>query len=162
MYGGRVKLPVEGEYDIAFMMDTPSFLHCFTTMVEPNPELQNTTAKLAIEFQVLDRRVPVGEPVPVRFRLTDPRTLLPRSDIPDVAVMSYRSDGRGRRIVPAKPLGDGVYEAEIRVGSTSTWYVFVGARSAEVGFSDLPFLSLMGVPAPATADASAGAEKEQP
>jgi YVTN family beta-propeller protein len=151
VYTGRVKIPVEGTYDIAFMMDTPRFLHCFTTEVAPNPALKATTAKLAVEYLTLERRVPVGQATKVRFRLTDPLSTLPRSDIDDMAVMYYRSDGRGRRVVPAKSLGDGVYEAEVVVGSASTWYLFVGSRSAGLGFSDLSFFSLMGVPAPQAA-----------
>jgi hypothetical protein len=60
--------------------------------------------------------------------------------------MYYRSDGRGRTVVPAKPLGDGRYEAEVTVSEMATWYVFVGAPSEELSYSELPFLSLMGVP----------------
>ena len=37
VYQGRVKIPVEGYYDVAFMMDSPQFLHCFTAVVEPDP-----------------------------------------------------------------------------------------------------------------------------
>jgi hypothetical protein len=94
----------------------------------------------------------VGGSTRVTFRLTDPATSLPKSEIPDVQVLYYRSDGRGRTVVPAKPLGDGRYEAEVRVSEMATWYVFVGSQSENVGFSELPFLSLMGVP-PRTAEA---------
>jgi YVTN family beta-propeller protein len=149
VYRGRVKLPVEGGYDIAFMMDTPRFLHCFSAEVAPNPEVRAATAPMAVEYEVAERRVPVGGSTKVTFRLTDPATSLPRSDIPDVQVMYYRSDGRGRTVVPAKPLGDGRYEAEVKVSEMATWYVFVGSQSEELGYSELPFLSLMGVPAPA-------------
>ncbi|MDJ0739713.1 MAG: YncE family protein [Gammaproteobacteria bacterium] len=155
VYTGRVKVPVEGTYDIAFMMDTPRFLHCFTTVVEPNPDAKATTAKLAVEYQIGDRRVAVGERVTVRFRMTNPRTSLPVSDIDDMTVMFYRSDGRGRQVLPAKALGDGVYEVEVAVASASTWYLFVGSSSQELSFSDLPFLSLMGMPPSALPDAQA-------
>jgi hypothetical protein len=101
---------------------------------------------MAVEYEVADRRVPVGGSTKVTFRLTDPATSLPKSDIPDVQVMYYRSDGRGRTVVPAKPLGDGRYEAEVTVSEMATWYVFVGAPSEELSYSELPFLSLMGVP----------------
>ena len=46
------------------------------------------------------------------------------------------------------------------IGSTSTWYLFVGSRSEGVQFSDLPFFSLMGVPAATAPDAQANAKAE--
>ena len=148
VYTGRVKIPVEGQYDVAFMMDTPRFLHCFSAEVVPNPELKSTTAKMAVEYQTTDRRVPVGSSAMVKFRLTDPSTGLPASNLPDVTVLYYRSDGRGRTVVPARVLEDGGYEATIKVGMMTTYYVFVGSKSKEVEYTDLPFFSLMGTPAP--------------
>ena len=149
VYTGRVKLPIEGHYDIAFMMDTPRFLHCFSADVEPNPAIGTSTAKMDIDFQVDDRRVPVGESTTVKFRLTDPRTGLPASDVNDIMVLYYRSDGRGREVVPATALEDGGYEATVKIDRMATYYVFVGSNSLKLGYNDLPFLSLMGVEAPA-------------
>jgi YVTN family beta-propeller protein len=149
VYTGRVKLPVPGTYDVAFMMDTPRFLHCFSAKVEPNPTIRQTRAPLGVEFKVDDRRVTVGSSTTVKVRLTDASTGLPRSEIPDVTLLYYRSDGRGRREVPARSLGDGLYEAQVQVDMAATYYVFVGSRSEKLSYNDLPFLSLMGAPAPA-------------
>jgi YVTN family beta-propeller protein len=149
VYTGRVKVPVEGTYDIAFMMDTPRFLHCFSTEVVPNPALQTTTARMAVEYQVAGRRVPVGQDTTVTFRLADPRIGEPVDGLADVTVLYYRSDGRGRRVVPAQTLEGGGYAATVRLDSVATWYVFVGSQSGDFGYSDLPFLSLMAMPAPA-------------
>mgnify|MGYP001824976556 CR=1 FL=1 len=91
VYTGRVKLPIEGTYDVAFMMDTPRFLHCFSATVAPNPEIRQTKAPMGIEYQVANRRVPVGSSIPVKFRLTDPVSGEPKSDIPDVTVLYYLS-----------------------------------------------------------------------
>lgn len=148
VYTGRVKLPVPGTYDVAFMMDTPRFLHCFSATVEPNPEIRQTRAAMGVDYQVADRRIPVGKSTTVKFRLTDPVSGLPRGDIPDVTLLYYRSDGRGRTVVPAKALGDGFYEASVRIDMASTYYVFVGSRSENLQYNDLPFLSLMGTPVP--------------
>jgi hypothetical protein len=139
---------VEGTYDIAFMMDTPRFLNCFSTQVEPNPAYKTTSAKMAVEYLVANRRIPVGGSANVKFRLHNPRTGLPASDIPDMTVLYYRSDGRGRTVVPAQAKGDGVYEVRIKVDRLATYYVFVGSRSEDLKYNDLPFLSLMGTPAP--------------
>jgi len=146
VYVGRVKIPIEGTYDVAFMMDTPRFLHCFSAKVEPNPDIEVTTAPMDIEYLNTDRRIPVGESTKVKFKLTDPRTTLPRHDIPDVTVLYYGSDGRGRTVVPAKSLGGGVYEADVKIDRMVTYYVFVGSQSEKMMYNDIPFLSLMGTP----------------
>jgi YVTN family beta-propeller protein len=149
VYTGRVKVPVAGTYDIAFMMDTPQFLPCFQAEVEPEPGVPATTGPMAVEYRIQDRRVPAGESRIVTFKLADPSTGAPATGIPDLRVLYYRSDGRGRTVVPARELGDGLYEAEVKVVRPATYYVFVGSASRKLGFSDLPFLSLMGVPAKA-------------
>jgi YVTN family beta-propeller protein len=147
VYRGRVRIPVEGNYDVAFMMDTPQFLHCFSAEVIPDPKRATATGKLNVEFQVVDRRVPVGESRAIRFRLSDAGSELPAAGLSDVSVVYYRSDGRGRKVEAARALGDGVYEATLQLESPSTYYVFVGAPSAGLDYSDTSFLSLMGVPA---------------
>ncbi len=150
VYTGRIKMPVEGTYDVAFMMDAPRFVHCFSAKVEPNPQVQaaTTTAPMAIEYQIADRRVPVGASTPVKFKLTDPVSGKPRDDVSDMTVLYYGSDGRGRTVVPARPLGQGLYEADVKVNRVTTYYLFVGSRSAKLKYTDLPFASLMGTPAP--------------
>jgi YVTN family beta-propeller protein len=149
VYSGRVKIPVEGVYDIAFMMDTPQFLHCFQAEVEPKPGVRVTNAPMAVEYRVKDRRVPVGDTKKVTFRLTDPATGEPGDGIADLHVLYYRSDGRGRTVVPARALGGGLYEADVQVNTLATYYVFVGSGSRDLSFSELPFMSLIGVPSKA-------------
>jgi YVTN family beta-propeller protein len=147
VYVGRVKIPIEGVYDVAFMMDTPRFLHCFSAEVVPNPELAPTKARMVVEYDIAQRNVPVGTDATVRFRLTDPRTGLPVRDIADMNLLYYRSDGRGRTVVPATPTKDGGYQATVKLDQLATYYVFVGARSIDLGYSDLPFLSMWTKPA---------------
>jgi len=146
VYTGRVKIPVAGSYDVAFMMDTPRFLHCFSAEVVPNPELESTTAKMGVEYQVDNRYVPVGKNATIKFRLANTRTGDSARDIPDVTVLYYRSDGRDRVVAPARALPDGGYEATIKLNMVTTYYLFVGSRSMELTYTDLPFLSLIGTP----------------
>jgi YVTN family beta-propeller protein len=155
VYTGQVKIPVEGTYDVAFMMDTPRFLHCFSAKVHPNPEIEATTAKLALDFQVADKRVPVGGSTNVKFKLTDPRSGAPVSDVSDMTVMYYRADGRGRTVAPAKAQADGSYEAQVKIDTVATYYVFIGSKSQAIKYTDLPFLTLMGAPAAEPEDEAA-------
>jgi YVTN family beta-propeller protein len=151
VYRGRVKLPVEGTFDVAFLMDTPRFLHCFSTTVEPNPEVRRTAAAMGVEYQIADRRVPVGGSAKVKFKLTDPVSGKPRTGIPDVTVLYYTASGRDRTVVPATSLGEGLYEATVKINEVTTYYIFVGSRSENLNYTDLPFVSLMGQPVSGTA-----------
>jgi hypothetical protein len=147
VYRGRVKIPVEGIYDIAFMMDSPQFLHCFTAKVAPNEASRDAGAdKLALSYEVKNRYLTIGEPRSIRFRLENPATGEPVANIPDVSILYYRSDGRGRKVQPAKFIGDGVYEAIVEASEPATYYVYVGAPSQAMQFTDNSFLSLLAVP----------------
>ena len=147
VYRGRVKIPVEGIYDIAFMMDSPQFLHCFTAKVVPNEASKDAAAdKLALSYEVEDRYLTVGEPRAIRFRLENTKSGTPAANIPDVSIMYYRSDGRGRKVQPAKSVGEGVYEAVVEASEPATYYVFVGAPSQNLQYTDNAFLSLLAVP----------------
>ena len=78
-----------------------------TTEASTTTTIIATTAPMAIEYRIADRRVPVGGSTPVKFKLTDPVTRKPRDDIRDMTVLYYGADGRGRRVVPARALGVG-------------------------------------------------------
>jgi len=145
VYRGRVKIPVEGEYDIAFMMDTPQFLHCFGAVIGPDPNKEEDIG-LEVEYVVADRFVPVGEPRTIQFVLTSASDKAPVADLTDVSVLYYRADGRGRQTLPATSVGEGMYEVTLNFDSTSTYYVFVGVPSRELDFTDLPFYSLIAIP----------------
>ncbi len=145
VYRGRVKIPVEGEYDVAFMMDTPQFLHCFSAFVEPDPNKEEA-AGLDIEYQVAGRFVMVGEPKTIQFVLKDAGAGTPVSDLSDVSILYYRADGRGRQVIPATSLGDGMYEATLNIDRPATYYIFVAAPSRDLDYTDLAFYSLIAIP----------------
>jgi len=150
IYRGRVKIPVEGLYDVAFMMDTPQFLHCFNAEVAPNQAKdEDVESVMAVEYQTPDRRITVGQSKTIQFRLADRSSGVPAVDLADVSVLYYRSDGRNRTVQTARSLGDGLYEATVQVQTPATYYVFVSAPSKGLGYSDQPFLSLMALAAPA-------------
>jgi YVTN family beta-propeller protein len=148
IYRGRVKIPVEGLYDVAFMFDSPQFLHCFSATVVPDEADSNKDAgKVAVNYEVDNRYITVGEPRAIRFRLEDLASGAPAGDIPDVTVLSYRSDGRDRNVQRAQPVGDGIYEAVIDARMSATYYVYVSAPSRGLSYSDHAMLSLMAMPA---------------
>ena len=158
VYRGRVRVPVEGIYDVAFMMDSPQFLHCFTAAVAPNEADKGADAgKLVVKYDIENRYITVGEPRTIRFRLEDMETGEAVADLVDVAVMHYRSDGRGRQVQQARNIGEGLYSATLEVSMPATYYVYVGVPSRGLAFSDQPFLSLIGVGAPPAQEATEAA-----
>lgn len=147
VYRGRVRIPVEGKYDVAFMMDTPRFLHCFTADVLPDPDIKDSDGSLAVAFERTDRRATAGESKTVRFQLSDAGTGDPVIGLPDVTVLYYSSDGRDRTVKTAKSIGGGVYETTIKPRDSATYYVFVGSESKKLSYNDQPFFSLLVLPA---------------
>jgi YVTN family beta-propeller protein len=157
VYRGRVRVPVEGLYDVAFMFDSPQFLHCFNATVVPDATDEGANAgQLAVNYEVDDRYLTVGQPRTIRFWLKDAATGEPAGNVGDVLVLSYRSDGRDRNEQRARPAGDGAYEAVVEASIPATYYVYVSAPSRGLKYSDQAMLSLMARPAPPEPDKESG------
>jgi YVTN family beta-propeller protein len=158
VYSAKVRIPAAGDYDVAFLLDTPVMLHCFSVTAGENPVLaQQKRLPLAVEYLVKERRLKVGDTVPLRFRLTNPETRKPESDLKDVTVLYYPASGvGGRRIVRAAALGDGVYEATLSLPYPGGYYVYVGSASKQMPHAKLPYLSLLAMRQPPPHDATAG------
>jgi YVTN family beta-propeller protein len=156
VYASRIKIPAAGKFTVAFLLDSPRLLHCFTFTAKPNPLLERDLDPIAIEYLTEDRFIPVGETVPVRFRLTDPATQAPPAELDGVRLLYYAASGQGRTTVAARPLGEGVYEADVRAPWPGAYYVWVSAPSLDVKYQDLPYFSLRAMRKPGTAAASPG------
>ena len=143
VYSGTVRFPVAGKYDVAFLLDTPRIVHCFSEEVKENPAIAYTGPAVSIEHLTRERRVKAGEGVAVRFRLTDPRSGEPASGIGDAGVLYYLATGRTKRHAAAKEVGDGVYEASLPGLKAGAYYVYVVVPSLKVGHLDLPYFTLI-------------------
>jgi YVTN family beta-propeller protein len=150
VYAGRVRMPVAGKYDVAFMLDSPKLLHCFSMQAKANPLITKTLDRLAVEFDQRARKATSGGNTGLRFKLIDPATRLAKSGIKDARVMYFLAPGRDRTEVPVKEIGGGVYEAQMQLAQPGAYYVYVGVPSLELGYGKLPFFTLMATP-PASA-----------
>jgi hypothetical protein len=117
--------------------------------VEPGQVSEDDAGTLAVEFATTDRRMAVGESKTIQFKLMDAGSGAVAVNVPDVSVLYYRADGSGRKVIPAQSIGDGVYEATVTAAESATYYVFVGAPSRGLDYSDQPFFSLMALDMPA-------------
>ncbi len=145
VYAATVRVPTSGTFDVAFLNETPRFMHCFAFDADPDPALHAAQEALDVDFLVDTRRVSASDEASVRFRLTDPRTGLPRTDIEDARVLYYRAPNFGRRTVAARHLGEGIYEVTLDLERVGAYYVFVESPSEKMSYRDLDYLTLLSV-----------------
>jgi DNA-binding beta-propeller fold protein YncE len=145
VYTTTTKLPKSGSYDVAFLLDSPRITHCFNAEATPNPDVPREK-KVAVQLEYLnkDNQVRVAEDYKLRFKLIDTTTRKAKSDLNDVRVLTMLSSGVWQKRDFARSVGDGVYELDIKVPQTGSYFVFVESRSQGVSFRQLPMLTLQG------------------
>jgi len=146
VYGSKLKMPAAGRFDVAFSLDSPRMLHCFSADVATNPVLAEARKGIKVDYDVASRQLQLGQAKTVRFRLYDGASGKPKAGLTDVRVMSMLSTGRQRNEVAAKEVGEGVYEASLVAKESGAYYVYVSSAALEKRFSDLPYLTLYSLP----------------
>lgn len=143
VYTTTTKLPKSGVYDVAFLLDSPRITHCFNAEAKPNPEVaREKQVALRIEYLNKETQPRAGEIFKLRFKLIDTATSRAKNDLKDVRVLTMLSSGIWQKRDFAKPVGDGIYELDIKVPKTGLYLVFVESRSQGVSFRQLPHLTL--------------------
>jgi DNA-binding beta-propeller fold protein YncE len=143
VYSTTTKLPKSGVYDVAFLLDSPRIMHCFSAEAKANPDVAHEK-KVAVRIEYLnkDKQLSVGENYKLRFKLVDTTTSKTKSDVNDVRVLTMLASGIWQKRDFARSVGDGVYELDIKVLQTGLYFVFVESRSQGVSFRQLPHLTL--------------------
>ena len=143
VYSTTAKLPKSGVYDVAFLLDSPRVTHCFTAEAKPNPDVnKEKQVALRVEYLNKEKQLRVGENYKLRFKLIDTTTLKAKSDLNDVRVLTFLASATWQKRDFARPVGDGIYELDIKVPQTGLYFVFVESRSQGVNFRQLPYLTL--------------------
>ena len=143
VYSTTVKLPASGNYDVAFLTDSPRIAHCFAATADPNPRLKEVSpVALRIEPQIKEMSVSVGQNFPLRFKLIETSTNQVKNDLEDVRVLTFLASGAWQRRDIAKSVGQGIYEINLNVPETGIYMVFVESASMGVRYRDLPHLTL--------------------
>jgi len=151
VYAAKVKIPVAGRYDVAFLLETPRLLHCFSASAKPNPSVAHASAALRIEYLRSERVVPTGEATAFRFRLVKPSTGETRSGLKDVRVLFFRIPGKDRTEIFAREEGEGIYQALLPFPHPGAYYVYVSVPSERVSYNDLPYFTMVATGKPAAA-----------
>ena len=89
-----------------------------------------------------DAKLRVAEDYKLRFKIVDSATLKAKSDLKDVRVLTLLSSGIWQKRDFARSVGNGVYELDIKVPQTGSYFVFVESKSQGVTFRQLPYLTL--------------------
>lgn len=143
VYTTTTKLPKSGVYDVAFLLDSPRITHCFNAEAKPNPDVpREKQVALRIEYLNKEKQLRVAENFKLRFKLVDNATSRAKSDLKDVRVLTMLSSGIWQKRDFAQPVGDGIYELDLKVPQTGLYLVFVESRSQGVSFRQLPSLTL--------------------
>lgn len=124
------RLPRAGIYDVVLFVDSPRIVQCFEVRIDRDAaDGKAMAATPVVTDMVLASSARAGAPVALRFRLVDPETGAPVSDVRDARVLGFHIPGSHALRSAATPLGDGAYQAEVNVPVAGNYYVFVEAPS---------------------------------
>ncbi|MFY9821902.1 MAG: beta-propeller fold lactonase family protein [Thermoanaerobaculia bacterium] len=142
-YETTAKMARAGDYELALFIDSPKLVQCFPVQVAEDPALAAARkSALGVEPVEAPGRVPVGEDVAVRFKLTDPGNGLPRTGLQDVRMLAFLAPGLWQQRQGASEVGKGVYEIRFRPPQEGVYYVFVEVASAGLSFQKSPYMVL--------------------
>ena len=148
VYAARFRVPAYGDYEVAFLIDSPFVDHCFAFRAVENPRLAAESEKHPVQLAFLneERRVSAGRPLELRFTLTGSRTGEPLVGLEDVVVLATRPPGTWQERLRARPLQNGLYEATVPADQPGAYYVSVAVPSLGLDFTELPYISFLAVP----------------
>jgi YVTN family beta-propeller protein len=136
VYSTNVRLTGAGIYDVAFLLDTPRVVNCFSLSIGENPN-QPKAPVVPIEVEVLpgETALRVGKEYKLRFKVTDTKTNKPLPDLKDMGVLVFLSPGIWQQRDWAKPAGDGTYEISFVAPQPGVYYVFFQCPSLNLKFN---------------------------
>ena len=136
-YETVIKLTAAGVYDLALLLDKPEVVQCFDfSVVEDSKRADMRRPRLKI-----DRLTPPDSPIPtqagdhivLRFRLTDPSSSQPRTDIADFTALIFAPGVWQRRQI-AHAVGGGVYTIDFQPPSGGLYNVYLAVPSLGMDF----------------------------
>lgn len=143
VYSARVKIPSAGDYDVAFLLDSPRLIQCFHLQADPDPELKLENKAADIEYLNTPTHAIVGDKLQWRFRLVNPQSHESKAGLTDVRVLYYLAPGLMRTEIPAREVDIGLYQADLPIRRSGAYYIYVGIPSLTLKFGDLPYRNLL-------------------
>ena len=93
VYTSKVRIPVAGRYDVAFLLEQPRLVNCCSLEAREDPMLASQRKRIVVEYLVKSREVPLGKTVPVRFTVKTEGGE-PQTGLKDLRVLSFLVPGR--------------------------------------------------------------------
>ena len=136
VYTSKVRIPVAGRYDVAFLLESPRLVNCFSLEAKEDPLLASHRQRIVVEFLMQSREVPLGATVPVRFKVRTEGGA-PQTGLKDVRVLSFLVPGQRRNETIAREVEPGIYETSVAIEEHGAYAVHVASKQLEKEFRDL-------------------------
>lgn len=140
VYESKIRIPASGQYEVAFLLDTPRVLHCFEFSASPNPALPKKGGIPRIEFMTREREGEAGREFTLRFRLIDPADDEPIRGLKDVNVQATLTPSAWYERFRAKEIGEGVYELNFKPPQKGAYYLTFSCPSLKLNYTQIPYL----------------------
>ncbi|MNZ21293.1 Cytochrome D1 heme domain protein [compost metagenome] len=154
VYSSTIKLPAAGTFDVAFLLNQPQIIHCFSTEVAASSTAPHRLLP-QVEFMLEPKVVVQGSPFTARFRIVEGNGS-PRNGIKDLSVRYFLAPSSRARDSRVHEVGDGVYEAPLELAEAGAWYLHVQAPSLGSAFAEKNYTSLRVLPAAAQQASDSG------
>lgn len=136
VYSTVIRLNGSGDYDVAFLLDSPRVVNCFNLKVVDDPNQPKATeVSMKIEPLWKEATARVGSNFNLRFKATVSGASAQKLD--DVGVLVFLAPGIWQHRDVAKPLGGGVYEINFTPPQPGVYYVYFQCPSLEIRYNQI-------------------------
>jgi hypothetical protein len=142
VYETVARLPAPGEFNLAFLLDSPRIAHFFDVAIQPDPERAGR-AKPAVRIEPLDKPpdLVTGTTTRLPFRIRDGATGAPRDGLEDVTVLAFSPPSWQQRY-HAEPSPGGTYAIELTPPRPGAYYLYAESPTAGARLHQHWFLTL--------------------
>ncbi|MGE8306793.1 MAG: cytochrome D1 domain-containing protein [Pseudomonas kermanshahensis] len=159
VYGSTVKLPAAGKFDVAFLLNQPQIIHCFSTDVGEAPNARKHKGAHA-EFLGLEQPLPQHGAFTARVRIVGDDGE-PRLGLNDLSLRYFLAPSSMPRNLRLEEVGEGVYQAALTLPEAGAWYLHVQSPSLGRKFAEENYTSLRVLPASASTASQEDASQMQ-
>ncbi|HSR44470.1 MAG TPA: YncE family protein [Acidimicrobiia bacterium] len=142
VYTGSIRIPQSGEFVVAFLLNEPRMVNCFSFTAKAADEpLQGIAANA--EIRVLSDEAPIaGEVHDFRFELSGGDTGTSLSNLEDVSARIIQTGGSWNTSLRATPSADGAYTLTFTPPSPGIYSVLLAVPSLGIDLGTLPQVSI--------------------
>lgn len=158
VYETNVRLRRPGHYDLVLYLDAPRMAYCTEFVVEADPGREVVGGPAEVVPLVHNRRIVVGQPVQLPFRLHDAATGQPHDNLTDVQALAFLAPGTWHTRLPATEARDGVYLVDFVPPEEGIYYLYLESPSIGLRLVNPDYLILQAV-APHASEESEGMQR---